>query len=903
MSPTFNRWLENLNTKCSWLAYNLNKSLRKFDFGLHRTFGGEARPYVTRAPGYPLSITLLGTAASTLIVCGPTPALGWYTALIFAAFYLWYFLLSVFLPGWDFLRLQIATFLVSAAAVAYFGYDKREANGGLYWHDSMFFVPLLMIIVCVVANCLARRLVNGFRERYVDGWMHPDALLRKKELFVTPAKESDYSGWRFFRSFFNTPFRHMLLSLYAPALFILLAPKLWITWYYVGAIFLAVMGIMALAGVQKRLETALDVIERGLFRGMLYAASLLVIVIAIARMADISYVTVFLDGTGSLTVTWFLGACYVTLWLYEMWVGYILSKNLLSLLHPAGDRVTEIDYPIDDDTPSKADVSKDERYVRVHGTRFIVTGKFPRDKPPIGEAWEFYDRTQLFAELASTDPSKGDPKAFERRFGLEDLFQRVQFYFVVMHGILVGGCAAVYFYVDYMNVHHPVREIRVDLPKASDYDLHKEIFDKGRKRVVLVAASGGGTRAALYTASLFQGLTESGAMEDVVLCSGVSGGSAAIAYHTLHESALKSDAPLEWEKYARVMSASYIDDVLRGGFEMRMLNGNRSGLLLAESFHRHMLPAPADNKLGKAGRGLIFNTTLAGSGQRKGDGLDPANPIVAGGRLVFTNLAIPDGFPNQGPEGAETEYLKYVILNDPDADLTTAAALSANFPPVFSNAAVDVFENDVHMYRHWVTDGGASDNRGAISLLYALNEALAIENKGKKRPPPRIHVVIADASALSLDYSQDRGIGSTFGAAEKYGNQLTVELVAKCNRSLEALWLKERADWKEDAKTQKFKSPMKVHFLPMPSIFRARGGISTHWMLPAYVTLKTTVAEEKGTRDVTKNINGTEARDLIMDLHRSCKTTETSLNDVWGWLKEDRHTTNWKTLREQLESK
>ncbi len=89
----------------------------------------------------------------------------------------------------------------------------------------------------------------------------------------------------------------------------------------------------------------------------------------------------------------------------------------------------------------------------------------------------------------------------------------------------------------------------------------------------------------------------------------------------------------------------------------------------------------------------------------------------------------------------------------------------------------------------------------------------------------------------------------------------------------------------------------------MPAIFRTRGGISTHWILPAFVTLKTTVTDDKGTRDVIKNINSTEARDLIMGVHRSCKTTEASHHDVWGWLKEDRHTTTWKALREQLEGK
>jgi hypothetical protein len=87
----------------------------------------------------------------------------------------------------------------------------------------------------------------------------------------------------------------------------------------------------------------------------------------------------------------------------------------------------------------------------------------------------------------------------------------------------------------------------------------------GRRNIIFVAASGGGTRAALYTASVCEGLTRLKALDDVVLYSGVSGGSAAIAYLQLHRDELVTkNSRAQWGQFYETMSAPFIDDVLRG---------------------------------------------------------------------------------------------------------------------------------------------------------------------------------------------------------------------------------------------------------------------------------------------------------------------------------------------------
>jgi hypothetical protein len=77
----------------------------------------------------------------------------------------------------------------------------------------------------------------------------------------------------------------------------------------------------------------------------------------------------------------------------------------------------------------------------------------------------------------------------------------------------------------------------------------------------------------------------------------------------------------------------------------------------------------------------------------------------AGGRLAITNLeddvlSRPPGGPPALPGPMPT-----VVLRDATIPVVRAAALSANFPPVFSNAAIDYYPvNGALARRYWVTE-------------------------------------------------------------------------------------------------------------------------------------------------------------------------------------------------------
>lgn len=345
--------------------------------------------------------------------------------------------------------------------------------------------------------------------------------------------------------------------------------------------------------------------------------------------------------------------------------------------------------------------------------------------------------------------------------------------------------------------------------------------DPKDRPVIVVAASGGGTRAAVYTAAVLEGIARRGAVDRVVLGSGVSGGGAALSYFAGHRKALVEGRPESWKTYFDTMTEPFIQDVLLRASEWKMVSSGRLGMALAESFEqRWHLPADRTKLVDVKDMGLILNTALAGHFERPQDA--PANlPLhdverehrdqtlstLAGGRLLLTNLALPS--PLAGPSIDPDPRLARlpVVIRSEQTRLEEAAALNANFPPVFSNAAIDVDDAT----RYWVTDGGAVDNRGMEMLLYAVRDALRpVQDENL----PRLHIVVADASAFSSEYSQDRGVSTMAGGGARYASHLNAELVAAIR-----------------ARYAKVPDRFTFSYVMLPDILRRSGSFGTHWML------------------------------------------------------------------------
>jgi hypothetical protein len=372
----------------------------------------------------------------------------------------------------------------------------------------------------------------------------------------------------------------------------------------------------------------------------------------------------------------------------------------------------------------------------------------------------------------------------------------------------------------------------------------------GRPAIVVVA-SGGGTRAALYTATVLRGLHQLGVDRDIVLLSGVSGGGVALTYfaanrdqliaegqgdskHCSENPSTKLRTGRAWNCFEESMTEPFIEDVLNSATEWRVFSRTALSQLLVESFERRLF---GGQTLGSVGApALILNSTIVSHPAEDSDLLqrtldkapgqtvdDPScgeaersYKLMSGGRLIFTNIRDTQKFP-KGPARIPDVQMMYQIMRDEFIPLATAAALNANFPPVFPSARVRM-EDDNHgpcrFKDYYVTDGGAVENLGLVSALYALQSAVDKLPTGTQVRP--IHIVLAEASAVSYDYGQDRGMSAIEGSRERLAGGLTGALTAELERQLTA---------RDNASPK-----IEFYYLGLPLAFRARGGFGTHWM-------------------------------------------------------------------------
>jgi len=843
------------------------------------------------------------------------------------------------------------------------GPSSIEAEAAPYRH---VFAPILLLLLLVAALAfpLADLVLKGMATEHGPLLAR---LLAGTELF-DPSRQPEPSVRRFLHGLINAPLYHPLHLLLLPALPVVLVPRHYAEPTY-AALWLAVSWlILTFAGMYDRLNLAIRVVKRMFLIGGQGLVSIAIIVLAVLRLARVDYVTTLLDTASAMVVSFYILAAYSAFWLYEYWINRALAERLLPLLDqaaPPGARLAWVPYPVRPEAVASR-VQTTGRAIEVFaGGRFVVTGGYldPDSKTTCGQ-WQPYERDELFQRLADTALRDGDPDAIYRaNMAVAEVEKRCKLYFNLLNIGLLALALGLGF-----GLHSAAKkqqrpgvqgQLLVGERVASQpVDLREQVFtgNTARRPKIFLAVSGGGTRAALYAASVLRGLAQIGRAGDVVLISGVSGGGAALTYFAIHRAELLAapmgpcgPAELEqmashpeprkgedaWCRFIEVMARPYIDDVLRGVSELQVLRSKTTGHLLQESLARGLdTGAGAPTKLASIRElGLILNATLAGQPVAVPGGAQAtvpcpretvpavppasaaasASPQVnalppdkwdsssAGGILAFTNMRNLGAFPASAGAlpCAPDERLPYLLVGGEGTELAAATALAANFPPVFPNAAVDVGvdvgRDKPVIHRYWVTDGGAAENRGVISLLYALR-GMVNDCTGSPLcagPAPDLHVVVADASALSFDYQPDRGVGAKLGASSKFSGQLMIELGASITDAYRTLG----------------QGRLTVSYLPMPLLLRSRGGLGTHWMMPAEVTLRDDAALS-GKAKVIARHDRWQTMALVTCLHDAHSAPPSNhpcaamhAGDLGQHLSADSHARAWQALAQGLAAK
>lgn len=184
--------------------------------------------------------------------------------------------------------------------------------------------------------------------------------------------------------------------------------------------------------------------------------------------------------------------------------------------------------------------------------------------------------------------------------------------------------------------------------------------------------------------------------------------------------------------------------------------------------------------------------------------------------------------------------------------------------------------------RYWVTDGGAVENRGAMTLYYSIRDAFRSAPQAPQALPP-LHVVIADVSASAGRYSESFGFGSVLGA----GGQLGLGLETELRAAIERLYCDHSSE-------------ISIHEIAMPRVFRD-GGIGTHWLLPNSLSFANPAKPSE-----TEILSAHDVETLVLALHNDISETyqdEAAAKKVKLWAQDDaaaKHDANWKEFLASL---
>ncbi len=689
------------------------------------------------------------------------------------------------------------------------------------------------------------------------------------------------------------PLRAPLALLTIPALVTLLTTPASIP-LVPGVAFGICLGVLLLSGANERLGFMWLLLQQNLFRGGALLISLVAIALAGARLAQITYVTTIFDSAAWRAITALFASAYVLAWWFDYWSYRLLTEQLLRLLAPKVRDRNATPYTIRKGVRC-TNVPADGRVLQAHGSgRLIAIREFTDSENKKKEIFQAYDALAL-VDLVATRGAPGGkavPSPVLVRSRAANYLALTMAAFVALVGVtlweLHKGEQAAELAFDKQSVSTTLQTLLTD--KAGQ--TNSEPF-------IVVAASGGGTRAAVYTASVLEAITRAHKGERVVFGSGVSGGGAALAYFAGHRDELaKAWNEKAWNTYFEKMSEPFIQDVLDQSTEWYMVREGRLGMLLRDSFRKRWDLPERRNSMGKiTDMGLMLNTSLAGeyASPLKEGCTDPlvkaerehrkdASSSLAGGRLVLTNLWFPDDFRQDSLEPDVGDPKLPVLVQSPTVRLEDAAALNANFPPVFSNAAID----DGCETRYWVTDGGAVDNRGMEMMLLALKKTLEKMKATGSLPP--LHIVIADASALDNSFSQNRGVASMTGAGTHFASHLNSELYS------------EIVTMYGNSATDK----LRLSYVMMPDILRKSGSFGTHWMLQDTIKVHHQDAAASGLKDEDKppeqaaKVPGVEMVRLMRALQSAdVKNLSPDGCKILGWAWGDtKPTKGWKSFRE-----
>lgn len=261
--------------------------------------------------------------------------------------------------------------------------------------------------------------------------------------------------------------------------------------------------------------------------------------------------------------------------------------------------------------------------------------------------------------------------------------------------------------------------------------------------VVIVAAEGGGIRAAYWTANVLAALHDANPQfaQHVLALSGVSGGSMGTSVYAAL--AAGGGAPYSCAKENRIAPCAQAV----GGADL--LSAPLAAMLLSEPLNRISARIPGADRAAALDRALEHAWQTATGDNRF---VEPFGKIAADRMLVLPNSTSAATAQRVviTPLDAQKEFADALTIDGRAFSFSTATLLSARFPGL-SPAGVYTPKDGEPMR---IVDGGYGDNSGtatAAEMLTALNEAIERTKLGGRFKP----VVIAISNGSEIVEKDD----------------------------------------------------------------------------------------------------------------------------------------------------
>lgn len=237
-------------------------------------------------------------------------------------------------------------------------------------------------------------------------------------------------------------------------------------------------------------------------------------------------------------------------------------------------------------------------------------------------------------------------------------------------------------------------------------------------RMIGLALSGGGSRAAVFAAAILAALAEQGLTERITHISSVSGGGFAASYFAINPQPAACAEPGQQGAACRSAYFAAFDQAMREDFTTatllnqlaspgRITSPTRRATSLQEALDAGFLNGATFGDL--PGRPiLLFNAARYDDGRR----------------FVFSTLTLDEDRPDYAPLTQDALRSSSFSLADcpqptpPDLPLSLAVVASAAFPPVFGPITVQAQRSCADPTRqYWhLGDGGIVENTGADAL-------------------------------------------------------------------------------------------------------------------------------------------------------------------------------------------